>query len=102
MPTAFTMHAATAAADAALALPSVRRHLRNLRAPVLLLLRLASGADLKSDQLVFVVKSSRLPTPAPLFPLVSSAGPHTQRHPRPGRMVRIPPPTPLFPGRPTR
>jgi len=56
----------------------------------------------KTLQPVRVVKRSRASTPARLLPLGSRAGLQTHRAQRPGMMARMPPPTPLLPGRPTR
>jgi hypothetical protein len=56
----------------------------------------------KIDHPVRVVNASRAASPAVEFPDGPSAGLHTQIVQRSGMTARMPPPTPLFPGNPTR
>ena len=56
----------------------------------------------KIDIPVLVVNSSRAAVPAREFPEGSRPGDQTQTLKCPGMIARIPPPTPLFPGSPTR
>jgi len=51
---------------------------------------------------VLVVNSSRARVPARELPEGSSPGDQTHTLKCPGMIAAIPPPTPLFPGRPTR
>ena len=61
-----------------------------------------SNQNQKIDQPVRVVKRSSASTPATPLPWGSRAGLHAQRMPRSGSTARMPPPTPLLPGSPTR
>jgi hypothetical protein len=56
----------------------------------------------KIDHPVRVVNASRAASPAVEFPDGPSAGLHTQIVQRSGMTARMPPPTPLFAGNPTR
>lgn len=61
-----------------------------------------SGVAQKTVQSEYVVKASSAASPAAELPVGPKAGLHTQATPRSGMMARMPPPTPLFAGSPTR
>ncbi len=54
-----------------------------------------------TDQPVFVASISSASDPISEFPLPFRPGDQTATEARPGATARMPPPTPLFPGRPT-
>ena len=56
----------------------------------------------KIDQPIFLVRASSATRPRWELPLASSPGDQTAIEALPGAIARTPPPTPLFPGRPTR
>ena len=62
----------------------------------------AAGEAQKTVQSEYVVNASSAASPAAELPEGPSAGLHTQATPRSGMTARMPPPTPLLAGSPTR